>query len=82
MVRFVAAALFSLVFTAALAGDFEDGVAAINRKDYATALAKFRSAAQQGVAEAQFNLGYMYGNGQGIAQDYKEALRWYLCNGP
>ena len=82
MVRFVAAALFSLVFTAALAGDFEDGVAAIERKDYATALAKFRSAAQQGVAEAQFNLGYMYGNGQGIAQDYKEALRWYLCNGP
>jgi len=82
MVRFVAAALFSLVFTAALAGDFEDGVAAINRKDYATALAKFRSAAQQGLAKAQYNLGYMYGNGQGIAQDYKEALRWYLCNGP
>ena len=82
MLRFVIVALFSLVFTAALAGDLEDGVAAIERKDYATALAKFRSAAQQGVAEAQFNLGYMYGNGQGIAQDYKEALRWYLCNGP
>ena len=46
MVRFVIAALFTLIFTAASAGDYEDGVAAYIRKDYATALAKFRSAAQ------------------------------------
>ena len=28
-------------------------------------------------AEAMFNLGVMYATGQGVAQDYQEALRWY-----
>ena len=31
-----------------------------------------------GVAEAQFNLGVMYANGQGVKQDYFEAVRWFL----
>ncbi|NCX22776.1 MAG: sel1 repeat family protein, partial [Betaproteobacteria bacterium] len=77
MVRFVIAALFTLIVNAALAGDLEDGLAAYIRKDYATALAKFRSAAQQGVADAQYNLGVMYEKGRGVAQDYGEAVRWY-----
>ena len=33
--------------------------------------------AEQGVAEAQFNLGMMYDSGQGVRQDYAEAFRWY-----
>ena len=33
--------------------------------------------AEQGVAEAQYNLGAMYDNGQGVRQNYAEALRWY-----
>ena len=33
--------------------------------------------AEQGNAEAQFNLGLMYDNGQGVRQDYAEAVRWY-----
>ncbi len=61
--RALIAAFFSLVCTAALSGDYEDGMAAYDRKDYATALAKFRSAAQQGLALAQHNLGVMYGSG-------------------
>jgi len=76
-VRFVIAVIFTIIFNAALAADFEDGFAAIERKDYATALAKFRSAAQQGSVAAQFNLGLMYDMGHGVAQDYKEAVRWY-----
>ena len=40
-------------------------------------LETLRSAAEQGDAEAQFNLGLMYEQGQGIPQDYAEALRWY-----
>ena len=31
----------------------------------------------QGDARAQYNLGVMYGNGQGVAQNYAEALKWY-----
>jgi TPR repeat protein len=52
-------------------------VAAHNRKDYATAVALFRSLAAQGYASAQYNLGLMYDNGTGVAQDYKEAVRLY-----
>ena len=33
--------------------------------------------AQQGNPIAQFNLGAMYSNGEGVAQDYKEAFKWY-----
>lgn len=37
----------------------------------------FNMAAEQGLAVAQFNLGVSYGNGKGVAQDYKEAVKWY-----
>ena len=70
--------IVALVFANTVwSGDYEDGLAAYARKDYATAVTKFRSAAQQGVAEAQTNLGFMYSNGQGVGQDYTEAVRWY-----
>ena len=75
--RYIIAALFALVFTTALAGDLEDGVAAYDRKDYATALTKWRLVAQQGNRDAQTFIGAMYYEGKGVAQDYKEAMRWY-----
>ena len=34
-------------------------------------------AAEQGNADAQFNLGVMYNNGQGVRQDYTQAVQWY-----
>ena len=34
-------------------------------------------AAEQGNADAQANLGFMYQTGQGVAQDYKTAVKWY-----
>ena len=36
-----------------------------------------RKTAEQGDAEAQFNLGNGYYNGQGVPQDHAEAARWY-----
>ena len=36
----------------------------------------FRQAADQGAADAQYNLGVMYGNGQGVPQDDVEAHKW------
>ena len=33
--------------------------------------------AQQGNPIAQYNLGAMYSNGEGVAQDYKEVIQWY-----
>jgi hypothetical protein len=37
----------------------------------------YRKAAEQGDAKAQVNLGFMYGKGKGVPQDYAEAVKWY-----
>jgi clan AA aspartic protease (TIGR02281 family) len=37
-----------------------------------------RKAADQGAAQAQFNLGGMYLDGQGVPQDYVQAYKWYI----
>jgi len=34
-------------------------------------------AADQGIADAQFNLGNMFAQGRGVAQSDVEAARWY-----
>jgi uncharacterized protein len=62
----------------ATAGPLEDGVAASNRGDHVTALRLLRPLADQGDAEAQFNLGLMYSLGRGVMQDKAEAARWLL----
>jgi TPR repeat protein len=62
---------------AALAGPWEDAVAAQGRGDYATALRLLRPLADQGLAKAQERLGALYYGGQGVAQDYAEALKWF-----
>ena len=36
-----------------------------------------RQAAEQGDAEAQYNLGFMYAEGRGVSKDEAEAVRWY-----
>ena len=59
------------------AGDYEDGWAAIDRGDYATALKKWHPLAEMGFPEAQFSLGVMYEKGQGVRQDFEQALTWY-----
>ncbi len=49
----------------------------MDKGDYATALKEWRPLAEQGDAEAQCNLGYMYKGGKGVPQDDAEAARWY-----
>jgi TPR repeat protein len=61
----------------ATADSLPDAERAYNAKDYAKAAKLFRPLAEQGNAKAQFNLGLMYGNGQGVPQDYKETVKWY-----
>ncbi len=38
---------------------------------------RYRKTAEQGDATAQRSLGFLYANGQGVAQDYVEAARWF-----
>ena len=53
------------------------GVDAYRRGDYATALRFWQPLAEQGNAEAQFNLGNMYKRGDGVPQEFAEATRLY-----
>ena len=79
LIRAAVTALFVLIAIAgtAIAGPIEDGEAARDRKDYATALRLFRSLAEQGDATAQEHLGMMYENGLGVPEDYAEAVLWF-----
>ena len=71
-------ALFSALFfcTAAHAGLWEDGYADYQRKDYASAGAKWQVVADTGEREAQSLLGLMHFAGQGTPQSYPNAIIW------
>jgi TPR repeat protein len=74
----IAATLMMLSLAAPVAaGPLEDGSAAYDRGDFATALRLFHLLADQGNALAQFNLGFMYSNGRGVTQNDAEAVKWY-----
>lgn len=69
--------LLVVALAAPVWADFDAGMAAYNREDYATALKEWRPLAEQGNAKAQHNLGVMYQNGMGVPQDYKKALDYF-----
>ena len=58
--------------------DFKTGMDAYHRGDYAAALREWRPLAERWEGEeAQFNVGLLYENGQGVPQDYVQARQWY-----
>ena len=56
--------------------DFQKGLTAYDRGDYATALREWTPLAKQGNSDAQYNLGFMYGTGKGVIKDYVYAHMW------
>ncbi|HBP87502.1 MAG TPA: sel1 repeat family protein [Nitrospiraceae bacterium] len=56
---------------------YEEGEEAYLQEDFATALTEWRPLAEEGNAEAQNMLGYMYRYGQGVPQDFEQARQWY-----
>jgi TPR repeat protein len=60
----------------AVAGPWEDGMAAYNRGDYVPAIKVFRAMAEQGNAKAQSVLGGMYRRGEGVARNSVRAFVW------
>jgi TPR repeat protein len=71
------ALMFELAINAPAIAGFDEGVDAHQAGNFATALREFRPLAKNGEPASQFSLGVMYANGQGVAQDYKEAVNWY-----
>lgn len=49
-----------------------------NKTDYANAIIWFRKSAEQGQADAQFELGLMLERGEGTLKNVEEATDWYL----
>jgi TPR repeat protein len=56
---------------------YQEGLDAYAKGDFATALGKFQPLADKGNAQAQFNLGVMYRQGQGVAQNDAQAVAWW-----
>ena len=56
---------------------FQEGLAAYERGEYASALREWRQLADEGDAVAQFGLGHLYAYGQGVSKDEKHAAQWY-----
>ena len=51
-------------------------MSAYNSGDFATALREWTPLAEQGNASAQYNLGFVYYNGEGVLQDKVYAHMW------
>jgi len=57
--------------------NFDKGIKALQTEDYKTALAVLTPLAEQGYISAQYNLGLMYSNGEGVWRNKKTAVKWY-----
>lgn len=72
--------LFILVLLLISPSSAQDYVTAFNaylRGDYALAEREFRPLAERGNVLAQYKLGLMYNNGEGVPQDYRQAVDWF-----
>src|SRR5579884_2390580 len=65
-----------LVAAGALFGDVSAGRRAYKNHDYTTAASEYRKSADAGDRIAQYYLGLLYRDGQGVPKDYGEAMKW------
>jgi TPR repeat protein len=76
--RFPIAVVLSIICLAApVWADYEAGVHAFQRADYATALREWQPLAEQGHPDAQYHLGLLYDFRKGVPQDFAMARQWY-----
>jgi TPR repeat protein len=68
--------ILAILLTSLAHADFKSGQDAYGQRDYETALKEWQPLAEEGEALAQYNLGVMYANGQGVPQDYVQAHMW------
>ena len=73
--RLLVLAVAALCCGSGIAG-LNEGIDAIIKGDYATALKELRPLAEHGNAEAQYRLGRMYEFGRGVPKDMAQALAW------
>ncbi len=73
----VAPVFLSLLVVFPASADFQAGSDALNRKDYAAALAEFQPLAEQGDPEGQYGMGILYGKGLGVPESDPISMQWH-----
>jgi hypothetical protein len=66
-----------LMASTAFADNFDDAIRAASFGDYEKAHQLWLIEAEKGSAVAQANIGLLYGDGLGVPQNDKEAVKWY-----
>jgi TPR repeat protein len=69
--------VFVLFLTTLAHADFQAGQEAYKRGDYETASKEWLPIAKAGNREAQFQLGGLYADGQGVPQNDAQAAKWF-----
>ena len=77
MKRLALIAVSMVAFAGPACADFAAGETAFDRGDFAAAHKEWLPLAEQGDAEAQKKLGYLYRYGHGVPKDGVEAAKWY-----
>jgi hypothetical protein len=75
--RLVVVAVLALSYVPVFAGDIEDAIHSMRAGDFAEAYCILKPYAENGDAEAQYNIGWMYLNGYGLAMNDSLALEWW-----
>ncbi len=75
--RCILAAVLTIALAVPAWADFKDAAEAFKRGDYENTYCELRLLAKKGHPVAQFHLGFLYDTGQGVRQDYNEAINWY-----
>lgn len=77
--RLIASLLLSALFAAPFTANagLNEGLAAYDKAEYATALKELTPLAEKGNAKAQYRLGKIFNLGQGVPPDKKEAAKWF-----
>lgn len=76
-VNLLVAFLMITTMTPAVFADINDGAIAIQNGQFEKAYSEWKPLAEKGETIAEAAIGVMYHAGQGVAQDYVEAIRWY-----
>jgi TPR repeat protein len=69
--------LLSLSYIGSAYADINDGWVAYQQGDFRAALKEFQVSAEKGDVIAQYAIGWMYDNGEGVSQDDSRAFDWY-----
>ena len=75
--RTIALLVLSACIVPALADPLQDGIAAVQRKDYPAAIRLLEPLARSGNPTAQLRLGLLHYHGHGVRESDPEALLWF-----